>query len=144
MKTKLSAVWLIWALATRLTAQNSASHQILINIVRPNSVSVTNLTTQSVTMDLSAEPSSPVSLLKWQTDGRAKKITLDAQQGRSLRIQTASLDLSSGKEQSLLNMDQNLILASHRGSDQCLIKWRTKECGQDNGPIKVALTVIEI
>jgi hypothetical protein len=144
MRTTLAAAWLILALATRLTAQNSSSHRIIINIIRPNSVSVSSLPTQSITMDQSADPSSTVSLLKWQTNGRAKKITVSTQQDRSLWVETTSRILDNGKKQSLSSMDQNLLSADPRGSGQCLMKWLTQKCGQDDKPLKVALTVIEI
>jgi len=141
MKTKLSAVWLILVLATRLSAQNSASHQIIINIVRPNSVSVSSLPAQSVTMDQSVDA---FSLLKWQTDGKPKKITLSAHENQPLWVETESPDLDSGKRRRLSDVDQNLLSACPRGSGRCLMKWFLKERSQNNKPVKVALTVIEI
>jgi hypothetical protein len=140
MKIKLSSAWLILFLATRLSSQNSASHQIIINIIRPNSVSVSSLPAQSVTMDQSADA---FSLLKWQTDGRPKKITLSARENQPLWVEMKSPNVKVGKRQRLSDVDQNLMSAGPRGSGQCLMKWLTKEGRQNNKPVKVALTVIE-
>jgi len=141
MKTKFPVVWLILFLATRLSAQNSASHQIIINIIRPNSVSVSSLPAQSVTM---AQPADAFSLLKWQTDGKPKKITMSSNENLPLWVETESPAFYIGKKQRLSDVDQNLISAGPRGSGQCLMKWLTKESSQNNKPIQVALTVIEI
>jgi hypothetical protein len=144
MKTNLSAVWLILFLAIRLSAQNSASHQIIINIIRPNDVSVSSLPAQAVAMDPSADATLPVSLLKWQTDGRPKKITLSTQGDQSLWIETVSPDVKSGKKQRVSGVEQNLLSADPRGKGQCFMKWSAKKGNRYGKPAQVALTVLEI
>ena len=143
MKTKSSAVWLILSLASRLSAQNSASHQIIINIIQTNSVSVSSLPAQSVTSDPSADPSSPVSLLKWQTNGRSKKITLSSNENQPIWVETESQDLKRGQIHRLSDVDQNLLSAWPRGHGQCRMKWLMKNRIQNRKPVRVALTVVE-
>lgn len=144
MRTKSLIVFLIGFSVIRLPAQNSASHQITIRVIRSNSVSVESLPDQSAVMNQSGAAQRPFALLTWQTGGNPNKITLSADENQTLGIGTASSDLEGPERQSLMEADQNWTFATLRGNGRCLMKWPARPRGQDGKPLKVSLTVVEM
>jgi hypothetical protein len=144
MKTKSLIAFLIGFLAIRLPAQNSASHQVTINIIRSNSVSVESIPVQSAMMKQSGATQQPAALLTWQTGGNPNKITLSTDENQSLGIETASSDLEGAERRRLSEADQNWTFTTLQGNGRRLIKWPAQQYNENGELMSVSLTVVEI
>jgi hypothetical protein len=143
MKNIKLSIGLIFSLAAELFAQNTASHQVIINIIRPNSVTVSSFSASSAPTNQSVD-AAPVSLLEWSADNQPKKITLSTIEDQSVGVETASQNGGGSVTLSVSDVEQNLSSASPQGSGHCLLKWKSENDTPGNIPIQVAMTVIEI
>jgi hypothetical protein len=120
-----------------LFAQNRASHQIYIRIVRPNSVTLTNVPAAS------SISSQPVSLLKWRTDNRPKKITLSSDKNTFPKWMQIQTDFQRVKSFRFSGSDQDLLVAGLEGNGQCRLKI-LQEKNKTADPVQLSLTIVEI
>jgi hypothetical protein len=139
MQVKHTNTWWfsILMVSLPLFAQNSASHQVCIRIVRSNALTLTNV------LSTSPAASQPVALLKWQVDNHLKKITLNVDKNafsKPVRIQT---DFQRVHSIRFSGSDRDLLTAGLEGNGQCLLKI-LQEKNKTAGPVQLSLTIVEI